>query len=170
MNIDPSDGSLDASPAHSTCTEWPRNLASLSSRRVLPRSTVFLPRRAPLERAIQQSLQQSIPNVSPTATNRVSPRESSLCTSPTPIVANDLADLFKQTHGGGASSSRLPVHRLDGELVAASSRSVPISVHGMAEVRSTLSSFFRPMRAIVDSSLFLSIAGCMQITICNRVL
>ena len=91
MNIDPSDGSVDSSPAHSPCTEWPRNLASLSSRRVLLRSTVFLPHRARRSsaassepRAVRQSLQQSIPNVSPTATNRVSPRESSLCTSPTP--------------------------------------------------------------------------------------
>ena len=95
----------------------------------------------------RQSLQQSIPNVSPTATNQVSPGESSLCTSPTPIVANDSVDLFKLTHGGGASSSRLPVCRLDGDLAAANSRSVPISVHGMAEVRSMISSFFRPMLA-----------------------
>ena len=42
----PSDGSVDSSPAHSPCTEWPRNLASLSSRRVLHRLNVFLPRRA----------------------------------------------------------------------------------------------------------------------------
>ena len=177
MNIDPSDGSVDSSPAHSPCTEWPRNLASLSSRRVLLRSTMFLPRRArrssaasSAPRAVRQSLQQSIPNVSPTATNRVSPKESSLCTSPTPIVANDSADLFKLTHGGGASSSRLPVCRLDGDLAAANSRSVPISVDGVAEVRSTISSFFRPMLAIVDSFLFLSVSDYMQITISNRVL
>jgi hypothetical protein len=75
-------------------------------------------------------------------------------------------DLFKQTHGGGASSSRLLVRRLDGDLAAAKSRSVPISVHGVAKVRSTISNFFRPMLvAIVDSSLFLSIADCMHITI-----
>jgi hypothetical protein len=51
-----------------------------------------------------------------------------------PIVANDSMDLFKPAHAGSASSSRLPVRRLDGDLAAANSRSVPISVDGMAEV------------------------------------
>ena len=154
MNIDPSDGSVDSSPAHSPCTEWPRNLASLSSRRVLLRSTVFLPRRArrssaasSAPRPARQSLQQSILNVSPTATNRVSPENHPYAHRPPPIVANDSVDLFKQTHRGGASSSRLPVRRLNGDLAAANSRSVPISVYGMAEVRSMISSFFRPMLA-----------------------
>jgi hypothetical protein len=86
---------------------------------------------------------------------------------PPPIVANDSADLFKQTHGGGASCSRLPVRQLDGDLAAAKSRSVPISVYGVAEVKSAISGFFRLMLvAIVDSSLFLSVADYMHITIC----
>jgi hypothetical protein len=91
MDPDPSDGSVDVSPAHSPCTEWPRKsrfpffpsraalvdrVSSRRARRSRAASSAL--------RAARQSLQQSIPNVSPTATNRVSPRESSLCTSPTP--------------------------------------------------------------------------------------
>lgn len=89
---------------------------------------------------------------------------------PPPIVENDSADLFKQTHGGRASSSKLPVRRLDGDLAAAESRSVPVSVHGVAEVRSAISSFFQPICLLqqMDSSLFLSVADCMQITICFK--
>jgi hypothetical protein len=59
-----------------------------------------------------------------------------------PIVANDSVDLFKLVHAGSASSSRLPVRRLDGDLAAANSRSVPISVDGVAEVWSAIPASF----------------------------
>lgn len=57
---------------------------------------------------------------------------------PPPIVANDSADLFKQAHAEGSSNSILSVRRLDEDLVAAGSRSVPISVHGVSEERSMI--------------------------------
>ena len=78
---------------------------------------------------------------------KFSPENHSYAHLPPLIVVNDSTDLFKQTHGGGASSSRLLVRRLDRDLAAANSRRVPISVHGVAEVRSTISSFFQPMLA-----------------------
>ena len=104
--------------------------------RLLPRRVPFDNRcnnRSPMSHLLQQI--------------KFSPENHSYAHLPPPIVANDSTDLFKQTHGGGASSSRLLVRRLDRDLAAANSRRVPISVHGVAEERSTISSFFQPMLA-----------------------
>jgi hypothetical protein len=68
------------------------------------------------------------------------PQNHRYACSPPPIVANNSADLFKQNHGEGASSSTMsvPVHRLDGDLTVAGFGSVPIYIHGVSEVISTI--------------------------------